>query len=180
MGNFWSTYKNEPVPIVYGFKPTQQQCKDVDDLLVQMPESVMSLDLTSRVDDFFVAALCAHPKSVRICNLDLSNTAVTDKSLELILGSRVIGTVRDLPSQLTRYERLGNQIYVKTQGTQIKNVWDFARPVQGVRLQYSKFKGNGTQNRKTAEDEPNGLKIAIRTLQQGETGRHEDEDDSKF
>ncbi|MBL8676710.1 MAG: hypothetical protein JNJ47_04720 [Alphaproteobacteria bacterium] len=72
------------------------------------------------IDDSFIKALCNNKTFSRIMNLDLTgNPGVTDSSLDLISGSNIIGSIRDLPQTSGRYNLPSSEIYITVKGTGI-------------------------------------------------------------
>lgn len=85
--------------------------------------NVKVLDLSHQdIDDNFIERLCKNRTFSRVINLDLSgNPKITDKSLELISISDIIGSIRDLPQISGKYGIPSSEIYIYTQDTSINS-----------------------------------------------------------
>lgn len=72
------------------------------------------------VDDTFIRSLCSNPCFSRIISLDLSdNPEITRVSLELILASAALGSIRDMQQISGRYDLPSSEVYIKVGGTAV-------------------------------------------------------------
>lgn len=72
------------------------------------------------IDDKFIQRISSNQTFSRIINLNLSyNHQITDKSLEYILDSDYLGSIRDLPQISGHYGLPSSEIYITTEGTGI-------------------------------------------------------------
>ena len=81
-----------------------------------------TIDLSNQnIDDDFIKGLSENPVFSRIITLDLcGNANITDKSMEYLLESPYIGSLRDLPQVSGRYGCPATVIYVRARGTSVK------------------------------------------------------------
>lgn len=94
--------------------PIQDFGKWLDDL----PDGVKTWDLSghSEVDDQHICLLAHHPKAKFAVNLDVSGTSITEKSIEYLRLTRILGSIRDLPQTSPRYDRAESVVYVVATG----------------------------------------------------------------
>ncbi len=80
-----------------------------------------SLELRGQdIDDKFVEIMCENPTFSRLYRIDLSkNPNITDKSIEYIRESTLIGSIRDGPQICGRYGRTASYIYLNVEGTKV-------------------------------------------------------------
>jgi len=72
------------------------------------------------IDDTFVEAMCKKPTFSRLITIDLSdNDKITDKSVEAIIKSTIIGRIRDLPQISGRYGLPSSEVYLLVSGTRV-------------------------------------------------------------
>ena len=81
-----------------------------------------TLDLSNQgIDDDFIKKFSQNSTFSRIITLDVcENVKVTDKSMEYLLESPYIGSLRDLPQVSGRYGCTSTVIYVRARGTSVK------------------------------------------------------------
>lgn len=94
--------------------------------LVNSPylKNVKALDLKQqRLDDSFIEKLCNNQSLNRLIKLDISeNKDITEKSIQLILDSDLLGSVRDLPQISGRYGIPSSTIYVTAKNTSVQGI----------------------------------------------------------
>lgn len=83
--------------------------------------NLRTLDLKNEnIDDDFIRQLCQNPTFARLINIDLSgNENITSQSLQYILDSDIIGSIRDLPQISGRYGCPSSEVYITIDGTSI-------------------------------------------------------------
>lgn len=86
-------------------------------------KNLASLDLTDqKIDDSFIEKLSKNKNFSRISRLDLSNNPdITDRSLELILKSKFLGSLRHLPQISGRYDIPATELRIIASGTNISD-----------------------------------------------------------
>lgn len=135
---------------MYSYRP-KDEMKSAEDLISKLNLTVKTLDLSGHkeVDDNFVKTLSESDKSKTLINIDLSNTSISDISLQYILESKKLGTQRDLPQISARYDLPSSEIYLNVEGTKVskENKEKFGKPFSGVKLSYAALGG-----KKTADD----------------------------
>ena len=110
-------------------------------LLSELKPTVKTLDLSGHkeVNDSFIKDLSESKNSESLLNIDLSGTSVTEESLKYILGSKVLGTRRDLPQISGRYDMPAAEIYLKLNDN--IDTSKFKRPADGFKLRYMRVDG---------------------------------------
>jgi mRNA interferase MazF len=85
-------------------------------------EKIHSLYLQKQdLNDDFIAALCQNPTLIRLINLDVSeNPNITNRSLQLILESDSLGSVRDLPQISGNLGIPSSTLYITAKKTSVK------------------------------------------------------------
>ncbi len=85
------------------------------------PPILSQLNLKDKeIDDNKVLQISQNPKYARANYIDLSgNPSVTDKALEYIRDSNILGSLRELPQMSGRYGVPSSEIVVKIGGTNI-------------------------------------------------------------
>jgi hypothetical protein len=79
------------------------------------------LDLTNQpgINDAFIEQLVLNTTFSRITTLWLEGTQVTDSSIDKILNSRVLGSIRDYPFQSEKHNAPSSTIAVHARGTKV-------------------------------------------------------------
>lgn len=83
--------------------------------------NLKKLDLSDQyvVDDKFIEALVKNSTFSRIIFLNLSGTNITDKSVDLIVRSKILGSIRDLPQISGRYDCPSSVITIRAKNTKV-------------------------------------------------------------
>jgi hypothetical protein len=124
------------------------------------------LDLEGQgVDDNFIISLCNNKTLKRIIKLNLSkNEKITNKSVESILESEILGSVRDLPQISGRYGIPSSVIYMKAKETGVTPLKKGYNYFDEHRFGFNIAYIHPIKNSKTSDPVEDGVKFIEVTL----------------
>ncbi|MEN8236788.1 MAG: hypothetical protein ABFQ95_04515 [Pseudomonadota bacterium] len=139
-----------PNPLNNQQKDQLVQSKTLNQLRVL---SVRNCDFT----DAHIRNLTKNPTFSRLFNLDISqNIRIGDNSLDYILDSDVIASIRDLPQISGRYGIPSSEVYLQTDHTAVTS--DKIREITQEPRQHFYIRYLDPNGNQTASDVPHGLK----------------------
>lgn len=111
------------------------------------------------IDDAFIKKLCNNSTFSRVIRFNLSgNPEITEKSLEFLSNSDIIGSIRDLPQLSGSYGKPSSEIYIETQNTGISLETIKKYQAKPTRFDFSIRYLHPFTNKRTAEPVSDSIK----------------------
>ena len=137
-------FKSASLSTVFRVEPSGDPLSDEEKRDLLDSESLLnvhSMDLRNQnIDDGFIEKFCKNKTYSRLINLDVSdNQGITNASVQHILTSPVLGSIRDLPQISGRFGVPSSVIYLTARNTLChpkEGRGDFYKYLKGVSVKY--------------------------------------------